>query len=107
MSDATNTADLYTGATSGSFGNYREDQTRKQAKTKKQSDKAKLLPAYEVVKKLIDDELAQVKNIETFVLDVDHTEENVRNELDARFKYLAFLNGLNAKIHHTLKEQKK
>ena len=99
------TSDLYTGSNSGSFGNARTGQ-REAIVIHKREQKSQLLPAYELVKEVIDNELSKVKNIEYLYVDGFVPDEQLNTELVARRKYLSFLKGLDAQLKHTLAESK-
>ena len=88
---------LYTGAHSGSFTGTLtkklETETVKRTKESKNTNKAKLLPAYEVVSEHIDKEIARVKDLDSFYLDAT-TPEELHRELSARKAYVAYLSAL-------------
>lgn len=100
-----NTADLYTGANSGSFNNARTEQRATIVDTKKKQ-RSQLVPAYELVAEFIAIEKAKVANIEYLFVDGYVPDKELNAELIARRRYLAYLNGLDAKLASLLRGEK-
>ena len=99
------TADLYTGSNSGSFGNARKEQ-REAIVAEKRERKSQLTPAYDLVKSVLDSELALVKDAETFLVDGYVADAELNAELMARRRYIRYLKGLDAKFKQILVEAK-
>ena len=97
------TGDLYTGSNSGSFGNAHTEQ-REEIVAKKREQKSKIAPAYELVADFIDKELANVRSIESFLVDGYVPDEHLNTELIARRRYVTYLKGLKTNLANLLKE---
>ena len=99
-------SDLYTGANSGSFGNYRATKLKQKASEDKEQKKGKLIPAYELIIGAIDKEIADVKSIEFLLVDIQTPDEHLKAELVARRRYIGYLTNLKSTLKNTLKEKK-
>lgn len=102
-----NSSDLYTGANSGSFGNYAAKKQKTALKASKEAIKSKFLPAYELVIADIDAEMARVADINYLYVDSYVPDEQLNAELIARRRYLGYLKGLKSKYTALVKDEVK
>lgn len=97
---------LHTGTNSGSFGNIVEQAAVKRYKEKKTENKAKLMPAYEVVVEHIDSEIARVSDLSSLIhVDELTTPEELHREVTSRQAYVAYLRGLKQIMTNIVREK--
>lgn len=99
------TSDLYTGTNSGSFGNARTEQ-RLNVVNDKREKRSQLIPAYELVVEFIDKEIAKTSSLESLLVETYVPEDQLKEELIARRRYLEYLNGLKANLGNLLRGQR-
>lgn len=99
-------SDLYTGANSGSFRNYRATKLKKKVSEDKELKKGKLTPAYELIHEAIDREIKKVQSVEFLMVESTTVNDDLKAELVARRKYIQYLRLLDSGIKNILKEQK-
>lgn len=99
-------SDLYTGANSGSFNNYRATKLKKELAEEKEVKRGKLTPAYELIHEALSREIDKVQSIEFLLVDPLTTDDELKSELIARRKYIQYLRLLDSSLKNVLKESK-
>ena len=84
----------------------RATKLKQKASEDKEQKKGKLIPAYELIIGAIDKEIADVKNIEFLLVDIQTPDEHLKAELVAGRRYIGYLTNLKSTLKNTLKEKK-
>lgn len=102
-------SNLYTGATSASLNPQAATEVRKarvDMKTEKSRQRNDLLPAAEIVTKMIDDEIAEVSNINYLEIEKMLNDEHFKSEMMSRKKYVEKLKDFKTRVSNTLRDNK-
>lgn len=95
---------LYTGVGSGITRKLAENKLEN--KEERSAKRAKMLPSAEVVMELIKTEKANIVNIDSFVMGLDTSVEDIKSHLLARKLYSGYLTELSNKLQNILRENK-